>query len=107
MSCYYHALVQSPLSPRPTMMTRAEFEAAWNGQLVLMTRRAGLVDLARRFDISWFLGAIHKYRRMLGEVLAASLFLQVLALASPLFFQVVIDKVLVPGSWDAASNKRA
>jgi Peptidase C39 family len=66
------ALVQSPLAPRPTMMTRAEFEAAWDGHLVLMTRRAGLVDLSRRFDITWFLGAIHKYRRLLGEVLVAS-----------------------------------
>src|SRR5262245_17934141 len=89
------ALVQSPLSPRPIMMTRAEFEAAWDGHLVLMTRRAGLVDLSRRFDITWFLGAIHKYRRLLGEVLVASFFLQVFALVSPLFFQVVIDKVLV------------
>ena len=71
------ALVQSPLSPRPTMMTRAEFEAVWDGHLVLMTRRAGLVDLSRRFDITWFLGAIHKYRRVLGEVLVASFFLQV------------------------------
>jgi len=89
------ALVQSPLAPRPTMMTRAEFEAAWDGHLVLMTRRAGLVDLSRRFDITWFLGAIHKYRRLLGEVLVASFFLQLFALVSPLFFQVVIDKVLV------------
>src|SRR5262245_48200950 len=89
------ALVQSPLSPRPEMMTRAEFEAAWDGRLVLMTRRAGLVDLSRRFDNTWFLGAIHKYRRLLGEVLVASFFLQVFALVSPLFFQVVIDKVLV------------
>jgi subfamily B ATP-binding cassette protein HlyB/CyaB len=89
------ALVQSPLAARPTMMTRAEFEAAWDGQLVLMTRRAGLVDLSRRFDITWFLGAIHKYRRLLGEVLVASFFLQLFALVSPLFFQVVIDKVLV------------
>ena len=89
------ALVQSPLSPRPTLMTRAEFEKLWDGQLVLMTRRAGLVDLSRRFDITWFLGAIHKYRRLLGEVLVASFFLQVFALVSPLFFQVVIDKVLV------------
>jgi len=40
-------------------------------------------------------GAIHKYRRLLGEVLVASFFLQVFALVSPLFFQVVIDKVLV------------
>src|SRR5262245_14325777 len=89
------ALVQSPLSPRPTLMTRAEFEKLWDGQLVLMTRRAGLVDLSRRFDITWFLGAIHKYRRLLGEGLVASFFLQVFALVSPLFFQVVIDKVLV------------
>ena len=89
------ALVQSPLSPRPTMMTQAEFEAVWDGHLVLMTRRARLVDLSRRFDITWFLGAIHKYRRLLGEVLVASFFLQLFALVSPLFFQVVIDKVLV------------
>jgi hypothetical protein len=81
------ALVQSPLSPQPTMMTRAEFEAVWDGQLVLMTRRAGLVELSRRFDITWFLGAIHKYRRLLSEVLVASFFLQLFALVSPLFFQ--------------------
>jgi subfamily B ATP-binding cassette protein HlyB/CyaB len=60
-----------------------------------MTRRAGLADLGRRFDITWFLGAINKYRRLLGEVLLASFFLQLFALVSPLFFQVVIDKVLV------------
>ena len=64
-------------------------------ELVLMTRRAGLLDLSRRFDITWFLGAIHKYRYVLGRVLVASFFLQLFALVSPLFFQVVIDKVLV------------
>ena len=88
-------LVQNPSLPRPMLMSRAEFEAIWDGQLVLMTRRAGLTELSRRFDISWFLGAIHKYRHLLGEVLAASFFLQLFALVSPLFFQVVIDKVLV------------
>ena len=88
-------LLQDPFSPRPTLMSRSDFEAVWDGRLILMTRRAGLVDLSRRFDISWFLGAIHKYRHLLGEVLAASFFLQLFALVSPLFFQVVIDKVLV------------
>ena len=38
---------------------------------------------------------MHKYRGLLGEVLLASFFLQLFALVSPLFFQVVIDKVLV------------
>src|SRR5262249_5589241 len=89
------ALIQSPSSPRPALMTREEFEAVWDGRLVLMTRRAGLLDLSRRFDITWFLGAIHKYRHLLGEVLVASFFLQLFALVSPVFFQIVIDKVLV------------
>ena len=89
------AIVQRPMAPRPEILSRDEFEWIWDGRLVLMTRRAGLVDVSRRFDITWFLGAIRKYHNLLGEVLLASLFLQMLALVSPLFFQVVIDKVLV------------
>jgi subfamily B ATP-binding cassette protein HlyB/CyaB len=50
---------------------------------------------ARAFDISWFIPALVKYRRLLRDVLVASFFLQILALITPLFFQVVIDKVLV------------
>jgi subfamily B ATP-binding cassette protein HlyB/CyaB len=88
-------LVQSSQELRPALMTRAEFLATWDGGLILMTRRAGLSDLTRRFDITWFLGAIHKYRHLLSEVLVASFFLQLFALVSPLFFQVIIDKVLV------------
>lgn len=89
------AMVQVPGEPRPRLMARAEFESLWDGSLVLMSRRAGLVELSRRFDISWFLGAMHKYRFVLGRVLLASFFLQLLGLVSPLVFQVVIDKVLV------------
>jgi ATP-binding cassette, subfamily B, bacterial HlyB/CyaB len=88
-------LVQWPMVPQPETMTQAELEAIWNGDIVLMARRATLTDLSRRFDITWFLGAIHKYRRLLSEVLIASFFLQVFGVISPLFFQVVIDKVLV------------
>jgi subfamily B ATP-binding cassette protein HlyB/CyaB len=89
------ALVQHPMSPRPALMAKPEFEAAWNGLLVLITRRTRLLDLDGRFDLKWFLSAIYKYRYLLSEVLVASFFLQVFALVSPLFFQVVIDKVLV------------
>jgi subfamily B ATP-binding cassette protein HlyB/CyaB len=88
-------LVQRPTEQRPETMTREDFEAIWSGGLILMARRAGLTDLARRFDITWFMGAIAKYRRMLAEVVTASFFLQLFALISPLFFQVIIDKVLV------------
>src|ERR1019366_8196712 len=88
-------LILDPMVGRPQSVGRAGFEAEWNGRLVLMTRRAGLGELARRFDIGWFLQAMHKYRGLLSEVLVASFFLQLFALVSPLFFQGVIDKVLV------------
>jgi ATP-binding cassette, subfamily B, bacterial HlyB/CyaB len=89
------ALIQDPDVGRPQEISRGELEAQWSGRLVLMTRRASLGSLNRTFDIGWFLQAMHKYRRLLGEVLVASFFLQLFALVSPLFFQVVIDKVLV------------
>ncbi|WP_315716583.1 MULTISPECIES: type I secretion system permease/ATPase [unclassified Bradyrhizobium] len=88
------ALIQDPQVNRPQSLKRAEFEANWTGTVVLMARRASLTDLARRFDITWFLQAMHKYRRLLGEVLLASFFLQLFGLVTPLFFQVVTDKVL-------------
>ena len=89
------ALVQDPLQRQPATLSLAELATAWDGRLVLFARRASLGELSRRFDVGWFLAAMHKYRRLLGEVLAASLFLQLFALIAPLFFQVVIDKVLV------------
>ena len=45
--------------------------------------------------LTWFLPAILKYRKLLGEVVLTSFFLQLFALLTPLFFQVVTDKVLV------------
>jgi subfamily B ATP-binding cassette protein HlyB/CyaB len=88
------ALVQGSSVGRPQILSRAEFESRWSGRLILMTRRAVLGDLTRQFDITWFLQAMHKYRRLLGEVLVASFFLQLFGLVTPLFFQVVTDKVL-------------
>ena len=88
-------LVHVPGASQAEVMTQQQFEGAWTGRLVLMMRRARLGDVARRFDIGWFAGALNKYRGLLGEVLLASFFLQLFALLTPLFFQVVIDKVLV------------
>src|ERR1700730_15059309 len=87
--------IKAPAIGRPQLIGREEFEANWSGLLVLIARRASLGDLARRFDVTWFLQAMAKYRRILGEVLVASFFLQLFALVTPLFFQVVTDKVLV------------
>ena len=88
------ALIQHPQERAPREVSQAEFLQSWSGQIIFLTRRDAAPG-TRHFDFSWFLPAIHKYGKLLGEVLLASFFLQLLALASPLFFQVVIDKVLV------------
>jgi ATP-binding cassette, subfamily B, bacterial HlyB/CyaB len=88
-------LLHDPALGRPTAAPLNEFVDTWSGDLILLARRAGPLDTFRRFDIFWFISAMSRYRRLLGEVLIASFFLQVFGLVSPLFFQVVIDKVLV------------
>lgn len=89
------ALVFRPGDERPQTLERAEFEALFSGTLVLLTTRERLAGVMRSFDVSWFIPALVRYRHILRDVLVASFFLQLLALISPLFFQIVIDKVLV------------
>lgn len=80
----------------PRSVTQEEFESLWSGELILVTRRQGLTEsLQQQFDISWFIPSLVKYRKLFAEVLIASFFLQLFALVTPLFFQVVMDKVLV------------
>ncbi len=80
---------------RPVIEPFASFTEQWSGELVLITSRASLAGELAKFDFSWFIPSLVKHRRLLGEVLLVSLFLQLFALVSPLFFQVVMDKVLV------------
>jgi ATP-binding cassette, subfamily B, bacterial HlyB/CyaB len=76
-------------------LSYAELVAEWDGEVVLITRRAGVGIDPRQFGFHWFLPSIWRYRRPLAHVLIASLFVQVFALVNPLFFQIVVDKVLV------------
>ncbi|WP_174300587.1 type I secretion system permease/ATPase [Caulobacter sp. S45] len=87
-------LVQYPGEP-PAVLSRQEFLSRWTGALLLLARRRALGDVAGQFGIGWFFDAVLRYRRILGEVLLISFALQLVALATPLFFQVVVDKVLV------------
>jgi subfamily B ATP-binding cassette protein HlyB/CyaB len=84
---------------RPTIEPMEVFTQQWaptgQGELLVATSRATLAGDLAKFDFSWFIPAIVKYRKLLGEVLMVSIFLQLFALISPLFFQVVMDKVLV------------
>jgi subfamily B ATP-binding cassette protein HlyB/CyaB len=89
------ALIQDPRIGRPEELTQAELEERWDNRLILVATRAQLAAMGSTFDLTWFIPAVVKYRRLFGEVLVASFFIQLFGLISPLFFQVVTDKVLV------------
>ncbi|RMW95923.1 type I secretion system permease/ATPase [Pseudoxanthomonas spadix] len=88
-------LIQDLRLRRPQVLSRAEFEERYEGRLLLAASRASVLGELARFDFRWFLPAVVKYRRILLEVFVVSLFIQLFALVTPLFFQVVMDKVLV------------
>ncbi|WP_165861683.1 type I secretion system permease/ATPase [Pseudomonas sp. GL93] len=88
-------LIQDPRVERAEIISAEELLARWNGQLILVRSEAGNLGETSRFDFTWFIPAIVKYRKLLGEVLLVSFVLQIFALLTPLFFQVVMDKVLV------------
>ena len=88
-------LVQDPAAASPEVMSAEVFADRWSGNLLLIARRASLSDPNSRFGVAWFLDAIKKYRQPLTEVLIGSFFVQLFALLTPLFFQVIIDKVFV------------
>lgn len=87
-------LIQSPQDQAPRLLSFDELSARWNGQLIMIASRASVLGELARFDITWFIPALIKYRHLLRDVFIVSFFIQLLALISPLFFQVVIDKVL-------------
>jgi ATP-binding cassette, subfamily B, bacterial HlyB/CyaB len=87
-------------SQRPEVWIEADVATRFalegdKAELLLMTSREHIAGQKRAFDISWFIPALVKYRRPLRDVLIGSFFLQLVGLASPIFFQLVIDKVLV------------
>lgn len=69
-------------------------QSAWDGQLWTVEP----VQKQDKFSLKWFLPAVWKYRVLLGEVLFASLTLQLLGLGTPVITQVIIDKVMVQES---------
>jgi len=88
-------LIQDPRVGKPEFLSEEDFLARWTGRLLLITKRSVLPGMSGKFDISWFVPAIIKYKKILTQVLVASFFIQLFALVTPLFFQVIIDKVLV------------
>ena len=87
----YYSIEQN----KPVMATVEEFKQQWDGLAFFMAPKFKLNKLPKKFNLQWFLPVFWKFKRFFYEVLAASCLLQIFTLITPLFTQVIIDKVLV------------
>ena len=89
------AIIDPLLSPNIIEADWNKFTENWSGEVILFTKRFTLNDKISKFELSWFIPSIIKYKKLLLQVLLISFILQLCGLAAPLFTQVIIDKVLV------------
>ncbi|UOP01416.1 type I secretion system permease/ATPase [Kingella potus] len=80
---------------KTVVLDEAQFAERYSGTVIAVASRASVLGQLAKFDFTWFVPAVVKYRRILLEVLLVSVVIQLFALITPLFFQVVMDKVLV------------
>ncbi|MDC9811560.1 MULTISPECIES: type I secretion system permease/ATPase [Rhizobium] len=84
-----------PITRADREIAPSDILAEIDARVILVGRRIrGEGSDPREFGFKWFLPSIWRYRKPLAHVLLASLFVQIFALITPLFFQVVVDKVL-------------
>ncbi len=70
------------------------FCARWAGKVILVKREHKITDPDQRFGFTWFIPEILKQKAAFRDIFIAALAMHFLSLASPIFFQLVIDKVL-------------
>ena len=88
--------VLDPLSPEAVVVLQdqASFCRQWQGQVIFVKRDYKLTDPKQPFGFRWFIPEILKQKDAFRDILIAAVAMHVLGLASPIFFQLVIDKVL-------------
>ena len=87
-------IIADPHQQSAQTLPKDDVSQYWSGDLWQLEP----AQSQEKFGLGWFLPAVLRYRKLLGEVLLASFTLQLLGIATPIITQVVIDKVMVQGS---------
>ena len=85
--------------PEPLSVSKAAFCANWRGEVMLVKQGQRLPGKPGSFGFRWFIPELLRERRLFIDVAVAAILLYALGLAVPIFFQLVIDKVLVHESF--------
>lgn len=85
--------------PEPLVIAKAVFCRHWRGDVLLIKKNRALSAASRPFGFRWFIPELFRERRLFADVAVAAFLLYGLGLIIPIFFQLVIDKVLVHESF--------
>ncbi len=87
----------NPLVPEANLFAvpKDKFLSYWSGEVILLKRVYKSGEKPNRFGLSWFGPEFWRQRVLLTNIIGAALAMHVLALAVPIFFQIVIDRVLI------------
>ena len=76
-------------------LSRQELEEIWAGELYVLKRVYRLSDETQPFSLRWFIPELLRQKITFIDIILAVLFINAVTLVTPIFFQIVIDKVLV------------
>jgi len=90
------AAVLNPLNEQAgvSLISREQFEETWSGRLILSKRKFRLTDETQPFGFLWFMPEIVKNGRYFRDIAVAATMSNLISFATPLFFQIMIDKVI-------------
>lgn len=87
------ALIFIPEDKNAKEVTFADLTEISTGEIIFLTHK--LMNEQIKFGFKWFFVEIMKYKRIIAEVMLGSFVVQLFGLVTPLFTQVILDKVIV------------
>lgn len=87
------ALVFIPEEQKAREVTFEELSEIGSGEYIFLSHKR--INEQIKFGFKWFFIEIMKYKRIIAEVMLGSFVVQLFGLVTPLFTQVILDKVIV------------
>ncbi len=86
-------IVFDPPEKNTKELTFDEFFQVSAGEFIILNHK--IINSQVKFGFKWFFREIMQYKRVIAEVMTGSFIIQLFGLVTPLFTQVILDKVLV------------
>lgn len=86
-------LIIRPFERHPESHEIEELQEQMQDYILILAHK--MMDDDVKFGFKWFFNEIFKYKKIIGQVLLGSFVVQLFGLVTPLFTQVILDKVLV------------